>query len=238
MLSRVRRTLSFVGDIDLDGIIFPADGAVLNRAIRWNLRHGRYEKPEANVLRALLTPGDRVLELGSGLGYISALCARAGKAAAIVTVEANPLLADYILQLHERNGVAELITRRHGVALPNPTSEQATFYRREDFWASSLSAAPWAYTDAISVPVLDLNALVAEHRPTLMIIDIEGGEASILDGADLSGVRKLMLELHQEVIGRAGMRRVFDELGRRGFAFDTALSSGPQAVFVLDERAS
>jgi FkbM family methyltransferase len=181
-------------------------------------------------------PNDRILELGSGLGYVSTICARSDLVDHVATVEGNPLLNNYIEELHRVNGVTERVTRISGIAVPRPSAPELTFYQRANFWASSLDGEKWPYVRAIQVPTIDLNALIADHRPTMLVIDIEGGEATIFDGIELGGVSKIMMELHQEVIGRAGVKRMFDHLSEHGFHYDQTYSCGCQLFFSHVDR--
>lgn len=54
----------------------------------------------------------------------------------------------------------------------------------------------------------------------MLIIDIEGGEDGLFDDVDLTGVRKIMLEIHQPTIGRRGVKRLFDQLSAQNFHYD------------------
>ena len=54
-----------------------------------------------------------------------------------------------------------------------------------------------------------MGELLADHRPTVLFCDIEGGELDLLDkGADLSCLRHIVLKLHPEVYGQDGLRTV------------------------------
>lgn len=149
----------------------------------------------------------------------------------VATVEGNPLLKDYIEGVHRANGVSDRVTFYSGIAIPAPTMPTMTFYLRQDFWASSLDGKKWKYVDTVEVQTLDLNALVSEHRPTILVIDIEGGESGIFENASLGGVKRIMMELHQEVIGRNSVKEMFDQLSERGFHYDQDFSCSNQLVF-------
>jgi hypothetical protein len=45
----------------------------------------------------------------------------------------------------------------------------------------------------------------------------KGGEDGLFEGIDLTGVRKIMLEVHQPTIGRRGVKRLFDQLSAQNF---------------------
>jgi FkbM family methyltransferase len=176
------------------------------------------------------------LELGTGLGLISALCASNQLVESVLTVEANPQLIGYIRRLHATNNLSDKIEVRNAVAMPKPGAQSMKFYRRADLWASSLDSGPWGYEEEIDVPTLDLNHLIAEFNPTLLIVDIEGGERGLFDEIDLGTTRKVMMELHQNVIGRRAMKSVFDALSARNFHYDQWHSSHNVVTFSHIDR--
>jgi len=207
------------------GLRLPIDHTLMSEAILAALYGGYYEADEAHHLPYVLQEKDRVLELGSGLGLISALCAASPLVDQVATVEANPALIPYIRGMHHVNGLTAKIEVMNAVAYPSPSSKTLPFYRRADLWASSLSPEPWGYEQKIDVPTLDLNKLIEEFSPSFLIVDIEGGEMSLFDQINLGSVQKIMLEIHQSVIGRHGVKAVFDALSEKDFHYEQWHSS-------------
>ena len=54
----------------------PFDPAVITPAIGRAIREGRFEAEESRQIPHIVRPGDRVLEIGAGIGFISTLIAR------------------------------------------------------------------------------------------------------------------------------------------------------------------
>ncbi len=227
---------TIAGYFDYMGLKFPRDDLVLSENLKLAISSGSYEQEEARQLPYVLQEGERVLELGTGLGLISALCASSNLVERILTIEANPRLIAYIKKVHDINRLSHKIELRNAVALPSPNANSMKFYRRADFWASSLDPAPWGYEEVIDVPAIDLNLLIAEFRPSLMIVDIEGGERLLFDKIELGTTQKIMMEVHQNVIGRRGMKAVFDALSARGFHYDQWHSSHNVVTFSHIDR--
>ena len=189
-----------------------------------------FDSPFSGILARIIKPGDRIMELGGGIGFISALSARNPNTEAVKVFEANPQLIGYIRRLHEINGITNA-TAENAILLNDPGRRTAEFYLRQDFWASSLSPKPFGYSSVISVPVKSFNAELEAFAPTLIICDIEGGELDLFLNANLSGVSRVYLEIHQGVIGRMGVKRLFDAFSARNFHYDQHHSKAGVVLF-------
>jgi FkbM family methyltransferase len=205
---------------------------VISERMHSVLASGRYEKTEIQLLRNILRKGDRVLELGAGVGVVSAVAAQTIGAENVTAVEANPGLIPVIKETHRLNGFAK-ISLIQGAAVPNPTTKTVPFYQRENFWASSLDLREGEHAStqaSAETPLVDLNALLKARQPTVIVIDIEGGELGIFDGVDLAGVRSVIMELHPRVYGLDGVNAVFTTLSDQGFTYDCKMSRGGTVV--------
>jgi tRNA G37 N-methylase Trm5 len=98
------------------------------------LRDGTYEADEANAAERCVKEGFRVLELGAGIGYVTAICARRTAPENVLAVEANPALIPVIETNLARNG-AQDVTVLHGavVARADRRAEDRPFMCRITF---------------------------------------------------------------------------------------------------------
>ena len=155
------------------------------------------------------------MEVGAGLGFLSAFCAKKIGNERVFAYDANPALMEMIRQIHSDNGVAPTVRN----ALLGDGEGEREFFLEKDFWASSLIAqTPDA--QAIRVPQVDLNTEIRRIAPTFMIVDIEGGEAEFFQLADLTPVRKLCVEVHPHVLGNRRISEMIARLVDQGFALD------------------
>lgn len=207
------------------GVRVPLDRDILSDKIIEKIRDGLYERKEASQLPKILNPGERVLEIGAGIGFISTLCSRNSNPASIRVYEANPFLIPFIKSVHALNDVVN-VDVVNAVLLNKPGLEATDFYLRHDFWASSLSPQPYGYREKVSVPVRSFSREIEEFSPTLIICDIEGGELDLFMNSNLTGVKQVHLEVHQPVLGRKGMKALFDAFSARNFHYDQRFSSG------------
>ena len=95
----------------------------------------------------------------------------------------------------------------------------------------SLSPTPNEYEGTVEVPTLSLDALLRDEGIDLIVCDVEGAETVLFEGADLSGVDRIFLEMHDHVTGLSGIRRLFATMGAHGFVYDPRHSAGSVVLF-------
>jgi FkbM family methyltransferase len=215
---------------ELAGLKVPS-GPHLSEEIRDQLSTGKYELPELTALRAKLRDDDVVMELGSGIGVLSAYCAGIVGSDNVFTFEANPALEAPIRELYRENGVSPALEicalgDRHG---------EDRLHVQDSFWGSSLSDST-ASGSAVTVPVRPFEEARAAIAPTFLVVDIEGGELELAPLLRLDGVRTVVIEVHPGVIGEEACATVLRAIEAQGFGFDARASSGD--VFVLDRDAT
>ncbi|WP_395539831.1 glycosyltransferase family 2 protein [Neotabrizicola sp. sgz301269] len=216
------------------GIRVPFVPSIITPKIERPMRNNRYEGGECASLRRLLRPGDRVLELGSGVGLLSTVAGLIPGIESVTTIEANPDLIPLIRETHRLNGISN-VDLRNGVATAEDGPE-IDFYLRPDFWASSMEPDSRAYSRKVSLRRWGLKELIAEVNPTVIVSDIEGGEMGLFDGADLSGVRAMVVEFHPKVYGEDGLARILATLAARGLTL--AAENKAESTVQLLERAT
>lgn len=188
---------------------------IITPTIEKPMRKGKYEKGEVEIMRAILRPRDRLLELGAGVGVVSSAAARVDGVEAILSIEADPTLVPMIKETWRLNGI-ETAELRNGVAMAK-TGAPVKFYVRKNYWASSMEPDSRPFERIEEVPSAGMDTVITEFRPTVLSCDIEGGELGLLDEADLSGLRHIVMEVHPKVYGQEGLRQIVDMLGTKGF---------------------
>jgi FkbM family methyltransferase len=210
-------------------VVIPDDPAIITPAIRRAMLEGRFEAEEGLQIPRIVRPGDRVLEIGAGIGFISTLLSRERRVASVLAVEANPRLMDYMTRLHRVNRVRKV--RRLNAVLTNEPVASMTFYLRRDFWMGSLMAEPNPYLGTLEVPTTNLNGILRAEGINLIVCDVEGAESMLFQGADLAEVDRVFLELHDHVTGLSGVARLFTTLAEQGFVYDPRHSNGSVVLF-------
>ncbi|WP_417206638.1 FkbM family methyltransferase [Antarctobacter sp.] len=199
------------------GVAVPASPFLTETRIR-RMAEERYEGDEIAGALAVVRPGDRVLELGAGLGVVGAVVASNAAPEAVLSFEANPDLIPHIRALHALNGLQDRIELRNQVLMSAPDRpDTRTFYLRTSFLGSSLVDVDNRQTRPVEVPTASFDAVVEEFRPNVLIMDIEGGELEFLEHASLKGIRAVVIEFHPGVYGTEGAKTCKDRLRALGF---------------------
>ncbi len=188
---------------------------------------GSYESGELHVVPRLFGAGDRVVEVGCALGCVSMQAATTVGPENFLGFEANPEMIDDAKFNFAMNGLpirVENAVLKNQVCWAGPNSF-VDFHIHKDFWASSLVPIPGTVKTA-SVPTLCLERELRAFGANALICDIEGGEIELLSLADLTGINKILMEIHYWA-GREAINKLIRKLVFDGFSinFDTSFGS-------------
>jgi FkbM family methyltransferase len=218
---------------NIDGVeIEIHDGEYSERMVR-ALTGGRYEHKERALLPNAVTPGDRVLEVGSATGLIAMLAAKIVGPRNVLTVEANPRMVDRAKRNFSRNGLQDIEIENavlQNAALWKGPGSTVEFYISSDFWSSRLLPGPDT-VEAVTVPTRCLEELIHDNCINVLICDIEGAEVDLLMGADVSLISTLMLETHPNFVGEELTHGLIERLVNCGFRIDL-IASGEGVVLM------
>lgn len=200
----------------LRGLTIYVPEAALKGNLERSLSAGRYENHEADALLLHLRPGDRMLDLGAGLGFICALAAGVLGEEAVMGVEAGPETVKLARRNLAANGYPGVKVLKGAVV--GAGGGEVEFGQRPAFWASALRGPEgWPENaEVIRVPARPVGKLLARFAPTVISCDIEGGELEVLT-EPLPGVRLVVVETHPLVYGAEGVARIEAALGAQGF---------------------
>ncbi|MEP3686575.1 MAG: FkbM family methyltransferase [Sulfitobacter dubius] len=178
----------------------------------------RYEGQEIAGALAVIQPGDRVLEMGAGLGLVGAIAAHKGAPEAVLSFEANAALIPHIRALYDLNGLQNKITVRNQLVISGDNRPATLpFHVRNSFLGSSLIDSDNRETTQVEVPTISYAEVCQTFKPDVLLMDIEGAELEFLRHASLDGLRAVVIEFHPDAYGRDGMRECKSILERAGF---------------------
>jgi FkbM family methyltransferase len=200
-------------------------GRHMSPSVERAVTRGGMLEDELRLLRMLLTPQDIVLEVGAGLGIVSAYCAKRLGSGCVFACEADPDLEPHIRETYDLNAVEPNLE----MCAVRANAGRVTIYRSKHLVTSS-AASPADGAVAREVPGKALSYLVEKVRPTLLIVGEEGAAAELFDTAQLPGVRKIVLEIHERRTAERKTRHVREVLAAIGFREDSRFSSRDHLV--------
>jgi len=192
---------------------------------------GRYEFKEREVARRMLSDGDRVIELGAGMGVVSLTIAKLVGSKAIRSFEANPVIIELARSNAEANDMP--VTFCNVIASPRVIAEETPFidfFVLGSFEASSTRRINPNQT-AIQVPTSPLEDEISSHRANALVFDIEGFETEIISKTNLSGIDKLIMEIHPKILGLDTCVDLIDQLETKGLILRRDLAFGDVLAF-------
>ena len=195
---------------------------------------GWYEGGEIKLINNFIKPGDRVLEMGSGLGITTMAVAKRVGSENVFPHELNPYLIEWSKFNFDRNGFDIAIQQCALMARAVNNSEKIDFHIHKNFWGSSLMHRPGTI-ETIEVPTAALEQAIEQYSVNTLLIDIEGAETDLLTQADLSGIDKIIMEIHYEIAGRQPTDAMTRHLVNSGFSVDLHNTSGGIVALYRDD---
>ena len=187
-------------------------GETIPRAVRNGLFKNTYEDGEREMLRRCVRAGDKVLEIGGGIGFVGIAAAKIAGERNVVSYEANPRQKEVIEANYALNSpVPEL--RMKAVT---HDGKPVTFHQSDNVISSSIYQRAETQT-AITVPSDALADILAELCPDVVVMDVEGAEIELLADVDLAEVRAMVVELHPHIVGEDKIAALMTSLEARGF---------------------
>lgn len=215
-----------MAEYEIGGLTLSVPDALLTPRLAAKLGSGAYEAAEARAATMRLGAGQRVLELGAGIGYLACLCARVAGARNVVTVEANPDLLPVIRGNLARNGFGAATLVHGAVAGMDGGAARVAFDAAPGFWAGRLAGGDTPPERCRDVPALGLGELFERARPEVVIMDVEGAEEHLFDVPWPGFVHSLVMELHPARYPDRVIRRIVDCMSASGLTYDPGPSQG------------
>ncbi len=225
----------YAASLPFHGLTVPLKRAGMTEDLAGFIFLGTYEAPEIAGVKAVVRPDDRVLELGAGLGIVTALIARAASKGQVVAYEANPDIVPATAAFLSDHGIRN-VDLRLGVLVTDAAdgSEGAPrtrpFHLAASFEEGSLLAGR-SSGRTVDVPAHALAEVMSTFRPTVLVCDIEGAEAFLIPATDASSLRAAVIELHPARLNRAEIASVYAAMARHGLYPEIANSARTVVTF-------
>ncbi|MBO6507250.1 MAG: FkbM family methyltransferase [Roseibium sp.] len=200
--------------ITLNGIRLTTERGEVPRDIQKQLYQNRYETQELTLVRAALVAGDRVLEVGAGIGFIGIACARICGPGNILSYEPNPAMKAVI----EKNYALNDMTPNLRSKVLDVKPGEVEFFFSDTVLSSSLIDRQQG--SATRVEADGIGQVVEEFDPSAIVMDVEGAEIELLRNCRLDGVAKMIIEMHPHVVGEDRISDLCGFLSENGFSVE------------------
>ncbi len=190
----------------------------------------KYEGLEVRELPRLLKPDDVVVEAGAAIGFVGLIAQKVVGPENVYMIEANRDLIPEIARNWRDNG-SEPCQVRHGLAAAE-AGPPVDFHVADLFWASSV-IDHGATRRVDKVEQVGLNDLFGQKNASVFICDIEGGEFALLPQLDLSGLRLIVIELHEKRAEAGEMEAAQKQIESAGFALTQSFKN---EVFIFERQ--
>lgn len=215
------------GRISMDTVELALDHRAVQPVVLRGFAHAQYESREATIAAHLVRDGDRVLELGAGVGYVAAMALQGKRDVVWRAVEANPDLIGVLEETRRLNALEFAI--EHAAYCDFDGSVDLHLSAR-GFWAASIMA-PEDRVGAVTVPAICGARALSLYAPTMLIMDIEGAEYDVLRDADLHCVERVLIEFHPDNVSDLDHTKALGQMIASGFVIDTSLSDSTVMCF-------
>lgn len=221
MLGQIARRLAYKirhqlqpKTITLNGIRLTTERDHVPKDIQKQLYQNRYESQELSLVRAALVPGDRVLEVGAGIGFIGIACAKICGQDNILSYEPNPAMKAVIEKNYQLNGLRPNLRNK----VLDVEAGEVEFYFSEGVLSSSLIDRNQG--SATRVEADGISQVMDDFAPTAIVMDVEGAEIELLRRCSLDGVAKMIIEMHPHVVGEDRISDLCGFLSENGFSVE------------------
>lgn len=214
---RHQRILSSTAPLLYEGLAIPRQRTGMIEPILFQIYNKNYERPEMIGLARVIRSGDRILELGAGLGIITALAARAAGVSGVVRAyEANAALIPDTLAFFASNNITT-VDLVNAVLAPEANPAPRSFHLAGSFAESSLMGTDGRNPQGmVEVQAECLADVLASFRPDVLICDIEGAEAELLSTLPPSSLRAAVVEMHPDRLSAEQIQSIHDAMALQG----------------------
>lgn len=194
-------------------------GLRINTPREMPLRHaifkGTHEYDAVRMIRQSVRPGDKVLEIGTGLGVTGLVATQQAGEGNVLCYEADSSLEPLIRSNYRLNGWEPNLVMQPVTSDGRPVRLFRSEAYKPDL--TSLFGGSGRPSESAEIDSQAIGEVLREHPPDVLIMDAEGAEAELLSLATLPKTRVAIIEMHPFIIGNEAVAGLIETMKRNGF---------------------
>jgi len=214
--------------IIIDGVWVSTELKDVPASIQRMLFRKTYEDRERELVKSIIKPNSRVLEIGAGIGLISLVANKIARSGEVRAYEANPKMENIIRKNYTLNGLKPDLVMKAVTSDGKPVS----FFIDDEILSSSLIDRNKGHTET-TIESDKFQTIIKEFDPNVIVMDVEGAEINLLDSKDLQTVEHIIVELHPHIVGQEKIDQLLQNLEKIGFFVSTKKGK----VFLLTNKS-
>ena len=199
----------------IDGMKFSIPSGYINFWVEWFGTHPQ-EKPTRDWLRENVKEGDLVYNVGAHIGWYVVFLQKLG--AKVTAFEPEPINFAELVKNSRLNGKATLypaaVSNRNGWADFHVVDTRAG---NASGYLDTYNVEKDIAVGCTKVPMMTLSDLPS---PDILLIDVDGGEVDVLEGANLENTRAVIVEVDER--SAKAVNDLLEGAGEKGFVFSEA----------------
>ncbi len=199
------------GYINHKGVYLTIDKNIFSENMIYAILSGGYEIGPYRLIKSTLSINDRLVDIGSGIGFISILSAKIIGNNKVYSYEANPDLISIINKNYEINNLKPQIFN----LLISSAKTNSEFFIHKDFIKSSVQINN--YLKKIIIKTITLNEIILLHNPTYLFLNIEGNEYNVIINENLTSINKLAILYDFDKTNHDMFIKIEDKLKNQNF---------------------
>ena len=218
--------------VNLDGVNVPVRGMPLNFGTKHWLKHGEYEQDERILIKKVLKPGLKVLEMGGSIGVLAQIIGeKVGPKGRVISFEASERLVEISTKMWPP---LPQLQRVKGFVFPVNNGENIFVGQFQTAGSELDGRGIWELRDGMPGNAWDFRSIRRDFDfdPEILIVDIEGGESifNVVPPDFPDSLQSIIMEFHPHLYGTDGQARLEEKIVESGFRLEDR--SGQCALFV------
>lgn len=214
----------------LDDSIIPVRGMKYSFGVKRLLTLGNYETSERALIKKIVKPGDRVVEMGGSIGIVASILSEiVGTSGFVYSIEAIPRLTSESVKWLERKNNIKVLTGYGFPVFRTPNKyKQIDFIDNGNSLGGQIDFTSIGQSEVETQNIFDLDTIekMFNFQPNILVLDIEGSEIVFLekDAIIPEFIKSIIIEMHPNLYGGKTEEKIIQILIENGFQLKEEIS--------------